>query len=102
MASRLELHEKFCGILGNGNAYFNPPETVKMNYPGIRYKLSDIDLTSANNDVYYVAKKYEVIVITYDPDDTLYEEIIRNFPKCKFDRMYIASNLYHYVFTIYY
>lgn len=102
MASRLELHEKFCNILGNRNVYFNPPESVKMNYPCIRYKLGDIDLAKANNANYLIAKQYEVTVIDYDPDTTIYDEIIRHFPKCRFDRMYVASNLYHYVFTLYY
>lgn len=102
MANRLDLHEEFCNILKTRNVYFNPPEGVKMNYPCIRYSLSGIDLASANNDNYLIAKKYEVIAIDYNPDNTIYEDIIRRFSKCKFDRVYIAKNLYHYVFTIYY
>lgn len=102
MASRLELHEELREILKTKNVYFNPPSSFEMNYPCIRYSLSGIDLTSANNDNYLIAKKYEVIVIDYDPDTTIYDELIRRFPKCRFDRSYIADNLYHYVFTLYY
>jgi len=32
---RLKLHEILCGILNTRNAYFQPPESVKMNYPAI-------------------------------------------------------------------
>lgn len=102
MANRLDLHEEFCEILKTKNVYFNPPESVKMNYPAIRYKLAGIDITNANNDNYLIAKKYEVTIIDSNPDSDIYDEIIRRFPMCRFDRMYIASNLYHYVFTIYY
>ena len=103
MASRIdELHEKLSNIPGVVKAYRNPPASVQMNYPCIRYSLSGVDLASANNDNYLVAKKYEVTVIDYDADSTIYDEIIRQFPRCRFDRMYIADNLYHYVITLYY
>ena len=45
---RLELHEILCGILNTRNAYFQPPESVKMNYPAIVYALSNIKSLYAN------------------------------------------------------
>ena len=52
MASRLELHEALCKVLGSRNVYFQPPEDIKMNYPAIEYSRASIDNTFANNDVY--------------------------------------------------
>ena len=49
---RLLLHEIFCEILGTRNAYFQPPESVKMNYPAIVYGLDSIENTYANDGVY--------------------------------------------------
>ena len=47
MGNRLELHEIFCDILGSRNAYFQPPASVKMNYPAIKYSLSNIENNNA-------------------------------------------------------
>lgn len=102
MASRLQLHEEFCNLLGNRNVYFNPPESVKMKYPCIRYQLAALDQKYADNMTYIYNKKYEVTVIDTDPDSPIYDEIITHFPMCKLDRIYIAENLYHFVITLYY
>lgn len=102
MASRLDLHEEFCNVLGTRNVYYNSPESVKMNYPCIRYNLAGLDTKFANNEIYNSIKKYEVTVIDKDPDSPIYDDIIRHFPMCRLDRVYVAANLYHYVITLYY
>ena len=43
MASRLDLQSKLEKLLGNKNVYYQPPESLKMEYPAIRYSRSDID-----------------------------------------------------------
>lgn len=101
MASRLELHEKLCELLGTKNVYFQPPESVKMNYPAIVYSLNSIDNTFANNKVYSSIKSYTVTVIDKDPDSELVEKMT-NFPTAKFNRHYTSDNLNHWVFNIYY
>ena len=102
MASRLELHERFCEILGNRNAYYNPPESVKMNYPCIRYVLSKPDIKKANNGIYQYMNRYEVVVIDPDPDSNIPSQLLNTFVLCSFDRTYKANNLNHTVLTIYY
>lgn len=102
MASRLELHEEFCNILKSRNVYFKPPESIKMNYPAIRYSLSGIQDHVANNRIYKSINEYEVIVIDYDPDSNIHNEIRSHFPMCSFVRSYIADNLNHNVLKLYY
>ena len=102
MASRLELHEELCTILGTKNAYFNPPESLKMEYPCIRYKLADIDSKYSNNKKYKNTKQYEAIVIDRDPDSEIYDKVLEHFAMSNFDRMYTAENLNHFVLTLYY
>lgn len=43
MANRLNLHEEFATLLGSNNVYFQPPESVKLNYPCIKYSRVGID-----------------------------------------------------------
>lgn len=101
MGSRLELHERLCEILGNRNAYFQPPSSKKMEYDAIRYSRKTIDNVHADDSVYAQHKAYELVVIYRNPDSDLPLKISR-LPMCSFDRHYVADNLNHDVFTIYY
>lgn len=101
MGSRLELHTLFEDILGSRNVYFQPPESVKMKYDAIVYSRDDIENIFANNSVYSQYDTYEVIAIYEDPDSDLPKKISR-LPLCRFDRHYIADNLNHDVFILYF
>lgn len=101
MASRLELHEKFCEILGSRNVYFQPPASVRLNYPAIIYSRKDIDNRYADDLVYKQDTAYDVTVIDRNPDSEIVVEV-SHLPTCRFDRHYNADNLNHDVFTLYY
>ena len=55
---RLAFHNLLCEILScpiegeQCRCYFQPPESIKMNYPAIVYSLDDVDKTYANDGVY--------------------------------------------------
>lgn len=101
MGSRLDLQTKLETLLGNQNVYYQPPASVRMNYPAIVYSRSNIENRHADDDVYMQAYFYEVIVIDEDPDS----EVVENVSKlsgCRFDRHYTSDNLNHDVFTLYY
>lgn len=102
MASRLQLHEDLWAILGTKNVYFNPPASVRMSYPCIRYKLGGMDTKHAANKIYKKTKKYEITVIDHDPDSEIYNKLLEHFEMISFDRSYVADNLYHFVLTLYY
>lgn len=101
MAGRLELHEELCKLLGNRNVYFNPPESVKMQYDAIRYSRAGIENVHADDSVYKQDCRYEVIAIYRNPDSDLPMKLSR-LPRCSHDRQYVSDNLIHDVFTIYY
>lgn len=101
MADRPELQALLEEILGSGNVYFDPPNNVKMNYPAIRYHRSRIDNRFANNSVYKQDIRYEVIAIYRDPDSDLPLKISK-LPKCAHNQAYVADNLHHDVFTLYF
>ena len=102
MASRLDLQSELETILGTRNVYFNPPASVRMKYPCIRYSRSGITDRHADNLRYTSCNQYEVIVIDPDPDSALPDTILTHFQMCRFDRTYVADNLCHSVLTIYY
>lgn len=102
MASRLKLHEELCEILKNVKVYYQPPESVKLQYPCVKYSLSGMDQVRAGNLLYMKTNRYEVIVLDTNPDSDIPEKILAHFPMCSFDRGYTADNLNHFVLTLYF
>jgi hypothetical protein len=98
--SRLELHALLVELLGSTNVYYEPPETLKMSYPAIRYQRTNIRSKRADNSNYSVFYCYEIVVISKDPDISVVEKLLE-VPYCTHDRHYRASNLHHNVFTLY-
>jgi hypothetical protein len=101
MATRLDLQRRFEDILESKNVYYQPPESIKLKYPCIIYSLSDIYARNADDMHYSMQKAYTVTVISRDPDNTIAESILQ-FPRTRFDRRYVADNLYHDILTLYY
>lgn len=101
MASRLDLQTKLEELLGNRNVYYQPPETVSMSYPAIRYSKSKPDTKHANDSVYMKTNCYEVIVISRKSDEPVIGKI-EELPMCEWDRHYVFDNLHHDVLTLYY
>lgn len=73
-----------------------------MSYDAIRYSLGGKDLKRANNKIYQSVNQYDGVLITRNPDTTLPDEILIHFEMCSFGRPYVADNLHHYPFTLYY
>lgn len=102
MGSRLKLHEEFRDILGTNNVYFNPPESVKMTYPCIRYSLDVPNQNRADGLIYKNTNGYEVTVIDYDPESEIPDKIQARFTYTRIVRRYRADNLNHTILAIYY
>lgn len=101
MKSRVDLQRKFEDLLGSKNVYFQPPETLKMKYPCIRYSLSDIDKRPGDNMAYTMTNCYDVIVISKDPENAAIKKILE-MPMSSYDRHYVSDNLNHDVIKLYY
>lgn len=106
MDRRPMLDETFCNIIdmtdpidGDRHVYFQPPESVKMKYPAIRYKLKGYKTVFASDCGYRIVPIYEATLIDRDPD-SIYVNQILSLPYCSFDRSYASNNLNHFVFTI--
>ena len=102
MSNRLDLQAKFEEILGSRNVYFQPPASLLMQYPAIRYEFKEFRTKSANNSSdYIVSSGYECIYISKEPADEEFLRAMLKIPYCRFGRYYRADNLHHYTFTIY-
>lgn len=101
MDRRPELQMKLEEILGSKNVYYQPPESIKMQYDAIRYSRKDIQARFANNALYNTKSCYEIILIARRPDSPIIKQLMA-LPYCSYDRHYYSDNLNHDVFTLYY
>ncbi|MBQ4396097.1 MAG: hypothetical protein II828_01090 [Clostridia bacterium] len=98
---RSELSTVLRTVLGLPNVYFQPPESVKMQYPAIVYALDGIKTVHADDGVYLSHRRYSVTIIDKNPDSILVEKMLA-LPYCSFNRHYTSDHLNHFVFTLYF
>lgn len=99
MAPRLQLHELFTGL--TDHVYFQPPSNIQFAYPCIHYERNGSRQEHADNKPYRLVKRYQVTVMTHNPDSDLPDKV-EELPLCKFDRFFTADNLNHYVFNLFF
>lgn len=99
---RLELHSQLVELLGSNHVYFQPPGTVKMQYPCIRYTRDRGQHVRADNKTYIYRQAYQLIYIDPNPVNDMNERLIEHFSEITYVRNYQADNLNHDVFTLYY
>lgn len=101
MGNRLDLQQKLEDLLGLRHVYYQPPSSVKMEYPAIVYSKQGIQQRHADNTTYLINKRYSVTVISRIPDEPVIDKLLM-LPYCSYDRNYKADNLYHDVLILYY
>lgn len=101
MAQRLELQAVLVQLLGTTQVYFQPPPTVKMEYPCIVYNREYVDIAHADNNPYKHKKRYQVTVIDRDPDGDISDRVAE-LPMCSYDRFFTAEGLNHDVFRLFF
>ena len=101
MGRRLELHEVLCDALGSRNVYFQPPESMKLNYPAIIYNRQNQDVTPADNQKYIGMWVYQVVVVDKNPDSPIVDRV-SDLPFTRYVRSFKSDNLNHDVFLITY
>lgn len=101
MAQRPELQSLLIDILESNHVYFQPPENVVMEYPCIVYNRDNILADWADNYGYKLNTRYSVTVIDRDPDNEAIKKLAQ-LPYCTYERFYVADNLNHDVFRLFF
>lgn len=100
MEQRLKL-QTILETLGAKKVYFQPPSNIQMAYPAIVYSRDSMWSEFASNLPYTHKKRYQVTVIDKNPD-SLIPDKVRRLPLCSFSRHFVADNLNHDVFNLYF
>lgn len=99
--SREELNDILQRILGSTQVYFQPPPTVRMQYPCIVYERIYAETKFANDRPYLYHKRYQVTVIDRDPDSEIPDRVA-HLPMTSFNRHFTADQLHHDVFNVFF
>lgn len=101
MGQREDLQTILEAVLGSDYVYFQPPESVKMEYPCIVYGRFAVDIKFADNSPYANKKGYQVTVIDKDPDSEIPDKVMA-LPLCSYQRFFTVDNLNHDIYNLYY
>lgn len=96
---RLQLQMLLKGI--TTNVYFQPPNNTVLKYPCIVYNRESTESAYADNSPYRQTKRYSVTVIDSNPDSLLPDKVAQ-LPLCSHNRFFVADNLNHDVFQLYF
>lgn len=99
MGQRLQLQDLLETLADH--VYAQRPANVSMKYPCIVYSLNNIDTKFAGNKPYRLTDRYQVTVIDSDVDSPI-RTMVAELPLCSFQRSFVADNLYHFVFNLYF
>lgn len=99
MAPRLQLQALLEAI--TDRVYFQPPINLRMVYPCIVYIRDYAKSEFADNSNYHRTLRYSVTVVDKDPD-SLIPGKVAVLPLCSFNRFYVADNLNHDVFSLFF
>lgn len=100
MASRIDLQTDLEKIVKH--VYYQPPESIKINYPCIIYNWSNDRDIHADDETYIHSRVYEVTIIDANPDSEIPAKFKKTFRYARLNRNYPADGLHHFVYTLYY
>jgi hypothetical protein len=74
---------------------------MQIQYPCIVYQRYNAQTVFADNLPFRRTKRYQVTVIDADPDSSIPDEVAK-LPMCTHNRFFVANNLNHDVFNLYF
>jgi hypothetical protein len=83
------------------HVYFQAPSNVQMEYPAIVYSKGRSETEFADNIPYRFTKNYQLLLISRSPDEAIFNALAA-MPMCTHERSYVADNLNHDVFDLYF
>lgn len=91
-----ELLKEYCDTV-----YFQPPSSIRINYPCIVYNRSTDYINRANNSLYMKEKLYRVTVMDKNPDSDIADRL-QELPWAVIISRDVIDNIYQTTLNIYY
>lgn len=99
LAKRIDLQRYLESLVGKGRVYFEPPETLKIQYPCIVYNLSRFDPVSADNLSYTVHQDYDVQYITREPEPDIPLKLAYS-KRFRAGQHFVSDGMHHFNYSV--
>lgn len=101
-ANRLALREILSKVMVDcgeePKLYYQPPESMRLEYPCMIYHLKDMSSNYADNRPYMKLISFDITYVTRSPSSSV-PVAMTDQSLMSFDRYYTADNLHHYAYT---
>lgn len=97
---RLQLQQELLQVAPE--VWYQKPPANRMSYPCFVYKAIEPQVIRADDKAYVLMPGYEVLYISREENDEIWEIMLNRFQYCSPGRKYVSDNLFHYPFTVYY
>ncbi len=97
---RLQLQQELLKLAPK--TWYQKPSITNMSYPCFVYKALEPETVRADNRMYMLMPRYEILYISQTEDDGIWERMANTFEYLSIGRKYASDNLYHYLFTVNY
>lgn len=101
MVRRHKLQSILETILGSRRVYYQPPTTMRMEYPCIVYELGGSNDRFADDFKYKRERTYQLTVIDRNPDSTIPDRV-DDLPYSSMDTTFVQDGLNHFVYTLHF
>lgn len=91
-----ELLKEYCDTV-----YFQPPSSIRINYPCIVYNRSTDYINRANNSLYMKEKMYRVTVMDKNPDSDIADRL-QELPWAVIISRDVIDNIYQTTLNLYF
>lgn len=82
------------------NLYFEPPASMRIDYPCVIYEFAYPDTTRADNTSYLNKQKFQVSVITKQADTDAHYAIVKTIDNSRFRDIRVEDGLYHFIIDV--
>lgn len=99
-----DVRDKLYLVNNTQNVYYDPPDSIRMEYPCFRFENNNYDVTHADNKAYIKKPRWTVTYITRDVEEIeiVTDQMLNIFMYCNFDTSFRSDNLEHAVFNLYF
>lgn len=96
----MKLQKLLERLLNSRDVYSKPPSSNKLGYPCIIFQKDGENVKFADDSRFVYYNRYSLIVVSREATPKVCDDIA-NLPLCSFLKRYVADNLYHNVYQLY-
>lgn len=96
-----DLHDVLKNLMPGIPIYFQPPESIRMQYPCLIYTIDGTNSVHADNIKYADTRIYQLILVQRQPDTYLLD-VVNSLQMCEHTGRLVVGGLYQDQFRLFF